>query len=259
MNERHSETCEVWLQITAGRGPVECSWAVVQVMEQIRAEAAGLGFDARVVEYHPGSRNGTAQSVLMALSGETQLAAFAATWRGTVQWIARSPFRPEHKRKNWFVGVEVLEPVEAALFNLQEISWETMRASGPGGRHVNRTESAVRVTHVPTGIQASASEERSQHRNRKLALARLAGKLAEAEAKKRDQNKERRWQAHQELQRGNPVRVFGKESWAIMVLDKRRPIVTACIGDRRSSVASGPEKCETRFSPCSPPRAALHL
>jgi protein subunit release factor A len=54
-----------------------------------------------------------------------------------------------------------------------------MRASGPGGQHVNRTESAVRVTHLPTGVRATAMEERSQHRNRKLALARLTKKLNE--------------------------------------------------------------------------------
>jgi peptide chain release factor len=69
----------------------------------------------------------------------------------------------------------------------------------------------VRVTHLPTGTHASASEERSQHRNRKLALARLVRKIAETEEQKHDRNRESRWQAHQELERGNPVRVFGKE------------------------------------------------
>jgi len=67
-----------------------------------------------------------------------------------------SPFRPEHQRKNWFVGIEVLEQVENTHFHPRDVKWETMRASGPGGQHVNRTESAVRVTHMPTGIQASA-------------------------------------------------------------------------------------------------------
>ena len=84
---------------------------------------------------------------------------------------------PHHKRKNWFVGIDVLEPVDETGFNVKEVRWDTMRASGPGGQHVNRTESAVRVTHLPTGVRATAMEERSQHRNRKLALARLKKKL----------------------------------------------------------------------------------
>ena len=87
-----------------------------------------------------------------------------------------------------------------------------MRASGPGGQHVNRTDSAVRVTHVPTGVQATAREERSQHRNRKLALARLIRKLDVLTERQVTQAQEQRWRAHHELQRGNPIRVFRAES-----------------------------------------------
>lgn len=87
-----------------------------------------------------------------------------------------------------------------------------MRASGRGGQHVNRTESAVRATHVSSGVQATAMEERSQHRNRKLALARLTKKLNEIDSKRYGEAREERWRAHQELERGNPVRVFRKEA-----------------------------------------------
>lgn len=171
------------------------------------AEAAENGLKAKTIEAEP-AEHGTLRSVLISVSGDEHLEAFANSWRGTVQWIARSQFRPECKRKNWFVGVEVFEPVEASTFKPQDVRWETMRASGPGGQHVNRTESAVRITHVPTGIQASATEERSQHRNRALALARLAKKLASAEADKQSEKRAQRWQAHHDLVRGNPVRVL---------------------------------------------------
>jgi peptide chain release factor len=204
---------EMWLQVTAGMGPAECAWAVVQVIGEIEGEASAAGLEYEVLEIEAGAYAGTAQSALLSIFGaEDGLASLAGAWKGTVQWTARSPFRPTHKRKNWFVGIEVLEPVDDSAFGLTDVRWETMRASGPGGQHVNRTESAVRVTHLPTGTQATAMEERSQHRNRKLALARLVRKLDEMQAQRHRDAREDRWRAHRELERGNPVRVFRKES-----------------------------------------------
>ncbi len=203
-----NENRELWLQITAGQGPVECAWAVVKVMEEIQREASAVSIVWKTLEIEPGPEPGTAQSVLISISGGIELESFVASWSGTVQWTECSPFRPEHKRKNWFVGIEAIKPVEESRFRPTDVRWETMRASGPGGQHVNRTESAVRVTHLPTGIQATAAEERSQHRNRKLALARLARKLADVDSQRQDEAREARWRAHQQLQRGNPVRIF---------------------------------------------------
>lgn len=197
----------LWLQISAGQGPTECALAAVRVMDALLAEAAAAGLVAQCLEIEPGPEPGTANSVLLSLSGEAA-AGFAASWSGTVQWIARSPFRPWHARRNWFVGVETIEPVRETRFSAADVRWETMRASGPGGQHVNRTESAVRVTHVPTGLQATASEERSQHRNRALALARLAARMAARDAGQRAGIRQQLWLAHHALERGNPVRVL---------------------------------------------------
>ena len=202
---------ELWLHITAGQGPVECAWAVVKVLEQIHKEAVAASLQFRTVEIEAGSEPGTAHSALISISGEPELETFAASWIGTVQWTARSPFRPLHKRKNWFVGIDVFEPVDETAFHSQDIRWETMRAAGPGGQHVNRTESGVRLTHLPTGLQAVAMEEPSQHRNRKLALARLMRRLNQMDAMRFGEARHKRWQAHHELQRGNPVRVLRAE------------------------------------------------
>lgn len=198
---------EAWLQITAGQGPAECALAVVKVLEEVRWEALVLALTVRVVEIEPGEVDGTISSALLHVAGDG-VDAFLRSWEGSVQWIARSPYRPGCKRKNWFIGIEAMAPVEETHFDPKEVRVETMRASGAGGQHVNRTESAVRVTHVPSGIQASASEERSQHRNRKLAMARLARKLVNANASQHAQAREQRWAAHQRLERGNPIRVL---------------------------------------------------
>src|SRR5258708_38389076 len=146
---------EIWLQLTAGQGPVECAWAVVKVLEQMQREAIAASLEFRTIEIEPGPEPGTAQSALTSISDGAALESFAASWCGTIQWTARSPFRPEHKGKNWFVGVEAMQPVDEARLNPKDVHWETMRASGAGGQHVKRTEPAVRVTHVPAGMQAT--------------------------------------------------------------------------------------------------------
>jgi peptide chain release factor len=181
---------------------------VVLTLQELLKEAAQAGFAVTIVDVEQGPKKGTAYSVLVSVSGENGLDLFTKLWRGTVQWVTQSPFRSEHKRKNWFVGVEVFEMADEIKFDNKDISWETIRASGPCGQHVNRTESAVRVTHVQSGMQAVASEERSQHSNRKLALVRLARKTADSKQQKKAEDRARRWRAQHELERGNPVRVF---------------------------------------------------
>lgn len=83
-----------------------------------------------------------------------------------------------------------------------------MRASGAGGQHVNTTDSAVRVIHVPTGVTAFAQEERSQHMNKKLAIVRLSAMFDERAAAARSEKNHEKRSKHYELERGNPVRVF---------------------------------------------------
>ena len=83
-----------------------------------------------------------------------------------------------------------------------------MRTSSPGGQHVNRTEAAVQITHVPTGTVAIARKERSQHRNRSLALARLAAALDGREREAGRVAERERWSRHDALERGNPIRVL---------------------------------------------------
>jgi peptide chain release factor len=176
-------------------------------VEAIEREAAEQAIACRELDIVPGDENGTIKSALLALES-ADAESFAASWEGTIQWIAKSPCRPNHKRKNWFVAVEMFAPVEHPQWSLAELRIEAMRSSGPGGQHVNKTNSAVRVTHLPTGTTVVAREERSQHQNRRLALARLAQILNRRDADAEDETRRKRWEQHAELERGNPVRVY---------------------------------------------------
>lgn len=199
----------LWIQITSGRGPEECQLAVAKLADVLENDARKADLACEVLDLVEGRERGTALSALLSLQGEG-VRAFGAKNGGSVLWICASPLRPGHKRKNWFVGVDVLAPPDmgTAALRVEDVAFEAMRASGPGGQHVNKTESAVRATHRPSGLVATAREERSQAMNKKLALARLAAMLAQGvEAAKADVERDR-WARHDALERGRPVRTF---------------------------------------------------
>jgi peptide chain release factor len=195
---------EVILHVTAGKGPQECRWVVAQLARTFAREARVSGLEAEVLDV----TEALPASVLLRILGEGA-SAFAMERVGTIQWIGASPQRPAHKRRNWFVGV-ALAPLPDAIPDLGEhdIAYQAMRASGPGGQHVNKTDSAVRATHLPTGLVATAQEQRSQHANRKLVRLKLAIMLEERRGQALGDVRRSQWQAHQELERGNAVRVY---------------------------------------------------
>lgn len=200
---------EYMIQITSGRGPEECWRAVAKVLEILLKEARSAGLSAEVVDSAPGHLNGTLLSALILVKGK-EVKTFIEKWQGTVLWISPSPYRKYHKRKNWFVGVEAFDVSKVFQWNEKEVTFESLRSSGPGGQHVNKTESAVRAKHIPSGITVVASERRSQHQNKSEALERLKNKVKQwfveqASAKMQDQ-----WQQHNSLERGNAVRVFNE-------------------------------------------------
>lgn len=204
-----SDMTQCWLQITSGRGPIECQFAVTKLAKKIIAEAQKKNVTAEIIEQQQGDKKETALSVLISVSGQDTFS-FVQTWIGSILWICKSPFRPNHKRKNWFVGVDLLQPPNAnnSHINERDVSFEAIRATGPGGQHVNTTNSAVRATHKPSGLTVLAREERSQHMNKKLALARLAEKLLNQQQKAEASAKQSQWTQHNNLTRGEAIRVF---------------------------------------------------
>lgn len=195
------------IQITSGRGPEECERVVYLVFEKIRKQARTKNLEIEVVDLTEGKQDKTYLSILFKLKGSA-LPEFCHEWEGTLQWVAQSPFRKSHKRKNWFVGIIVHDLPEKTYWNEKEIVFQTLRASGPGGQNVNKVESAVRATHVPTGASVTASDERSQLMNKKTAEVRLRNKLLSIQLEDGMRKEQERWMEHTLLERGNALKVI---------------------------------------------------
>lgn len=195
------------IQITSGKGPAECCRVVACVQSLMMKQARQKSIEIEVLENVPGELNGTLLSASMMASGDG-LDEYIKEWTGTVQWIAQSPYRKFHKRKNWFVGVAAFDMKELLQWNPNDVRLETCRSSGPGGQNVNKVETAVRGTHLPSGLQVMAMDSRSQLENKKLCLARLEAKVMVWQTDQLMQQQQSQWMQHNMLERGNAVKVI---------------------------------------------------
>jgi peptide chain release factor len=167
--------------------------------------AAEARIDAELINSTRGNRSNCFKSVSIKLDG-AGCETFAKQWHGPMQWICTSPFRPKHKRKNWFFSGQVF--AQSKTLYSSDIKFQSCRASGAGGQHVNTTDSAVRATHVQSGISVRVESQRSQHANKRLASLLIAQKLTELNAANAAQHQHSQWQQHWQVERGNAVRVF---------------------------------------------------
>ena len=220
----------IWFQVTSGKGPAECALAVAHLLDWLDQQARQRGFSLTVYESTVGPRPETVASALCLLElqqggaaasserapREAALSDWVRGLEGTIQWVTKSPYRPHHKRKNWFVGLYTLDQLDEADPSMTDLRVERMRSSGPGGQHVNKTESAIRITHLPTQIVVVAQEERSQHRNKKLALARLALILRERRTQQEAAQRTERWAQSQAVTRGDAKLIFKGPKFALV-------------------------------------------
>lgn len=192
-----------YIQLTAGRGPVECARAVTLVARELLKDFP----DAELIESEAHNTEPDCYMSMLFLAEVNS--AKEQEWRGTVLWHATAnPYRSGHRRKNWFVGIEFIAPVELPEISDNDIVFETTRSSGHGGQNVNKVETAVRAIYIPTGLSVKCADERSQTRNKSRAKERLLMKLFHQQKEKIASAKHRIWNNHDSLVRGNAVKKF---------------------------------------------------
>jgi peptide chain release factor 2 len=198
-----------FLEIHAGTGGTEAQdWA--QMLERMYLRyCERKDFSVEVLEESPGEVAGI-KSASLKVSGEYAFGTLR-TETGVHRLVRKSPFDANARRHTSFASVfvypEVDETIEVEI-NPAELRVDTFRASGAGGQHVNKTDSAIRITHLPTNIVVQCQNDRSQHRNRAEAMAMLKAKLYELELRKRNEERQAMEDAKTDIAWGHQIRSY---------------------------------------------------
>jgi len=196
----------IHIVFTAGRGPQECGLAVFGIQKKFQEYLKKDGIPIEITTQKKGSITKSIETIVFKLESKYKLQ--VQPWIGSIQWISPSPIRKYSKRKNWFIKCELINLNEAIVIDLKSITIQTFRASGPGGQHRNKVETAVRIIHNPTGIQVSASDSKSQLQNKKEALKKLEQEMNKRNMEQLQDFQKDQWSKQIEIERGNPVKTF---------------------------------------------------
>jgi len=166
-------------------------------------------FSLKVIDHLAGDEAGI-KNLTVTVSG-SHAYGYLKSEHGIHRMVRISPFDATGRRHTSFASVSVLPAVDADIeikIDDKDLRIDTFRASGPGGQHVNKTSSAVRITHLPTDIVVQCQNEKSQHRNKEMAIKVLKAKLYELEKHKLEQEKKERHQAQKEIAWGSQIRSY---------------------------------------------------
>jgi peptide chain release factor 2 len=209
------------VSVNAGAGGTDAQdWAEMVLRMEMRW-AEQRGFEVELLEASAGEEAGI-KSATFQVKGENAYGLFGAE-RGVHRLVRLSPFDSAHRRQTSFAGVEVAPVVKDTgeiEINEDDLQVDTYRASGAGGQHVNKTDSAVRITHRPTGIVVQCQNERSQSSNRATAMVVLRAKLLERKERERQEEIAREKGEVQDVNFGSQIRSYVTHPYT-MVKDHR--------------------------------------
>ncbi|HEY2258701.1 MAG TPA: peptide chain release factor 2 [Solirubrobacteraceae bacterium] len=215
------DTGDALVTVNAGAGGTDAQdWAEMVLRMEMRW-AEKRGFDVELLELSPGEEAGI-KSATFRVKGENAYGLYGSE-KGVHRLVRLSPFDSANRRQTSFAGVEVSPVVEEAAdvdIDEDDLQIDTYRASGAGGQHVNKTDSAVRITHKPTGIVVQCQNERSQSSNKAEAMAMLRSRLLELEERRRREEIAREKGEAQDVNFGSQIRSYVLHPYT-MVKDHR--------------------------------------
>ncbi len=215
-----------FLDIQAGSGGTEAQDWAEMLMRMFLRWGERRGFNTEVMEISPGEVAGI-KSAAIRFEGEYAFG-WLRTETGVHRLVRKSPFDSGNRRHTSFAAVFVAPEIDDDIeieINPADLRVDTYRASGAGGQHVNRTDSAIRLTHLPTGVVVQCQNDRSQHKNRASAMKQLKAKLYELEMQQRNAEKQSLEESKSDIGWGHQIRSY--------VLDQSR------IKDLRTGVETG--------------------
>ncbi len=178
---------DCYVELNSGAGGTEAQDWAEMLMRMYMRWAEQHGYKAQLLEESEGEQAGIKSATLLVTGPNAY--GWLKTEAGVHRLVRISPFDSNARRQTSFASVWVYPVVDDSIdieINESDLKVDTYRASGAGGQHVNKTESAIRITHVPTGIIVACQTDRSQHRNRATAMAMLKARLYEAELQRRE-------------------------------------------------------------------------